>query len=142
MKKVVVLLMVCMWGKIAVAQELKTYVSPRSLHPTLTRVYDVLLQNELKQEDTKQYISSVNSDTVYVVSFSHKTLLDKMLACEPTAMLDMPLKVILWQEYGENYVGFMPPDTMKRRFMAAECQEHLHQIHRILLRVVNDVIRK
>lgn len=127
------------------AQELTVYSSPFSMDSTLLKVCHVLEKNNLKVVDRKEYSSKKEekkfSGTIYVLEFEASAVMD-LAACEPTAMLDMPLKLILWTEYGDTYIGFMPPREMKRRFMVRECDDVLNALSKILLKVVNDVIRK
>ena len=37
--------------------------------------------------------------------------------CRPTTALDMPLKILVWEEYDDVYIGFIDPKFMKKRFM-------------------------
>ncbi|MEQ9289218.1 MAG: DUF302 domain-containing protein [Cyclobacteriaceae bacterium] len=127
------------------AQELSVYSSPYSMDSTLSKVYSTLEKNNLKVVETTEYASEKEekkfSGTIYVIGFESPAAMD-LASCEPTAMLDMPLKLILWTEYGDTYIGFMPPREMKRRFMVRECEDVLNLLSKTVLKVVNDVIRK
>lgn len=127
------------------AQELSVYSSPFSMDSTLAKVHSILEKNHLKVVETAEYASNKEekkfSGTIYVIGFESPATMD-LASCEPTALLDMPLKLILWTEYGDTYIGFMPPREMKRRFMVRECEDVLNVLGKTMLKVVNDVIRK
>lgn len=127
------------------SQELTVYGCPHSVDSTLTKVYEVIEENNFKIVGTKEF-SSVKeekkfSGIIYVISFETPEI-KSLMSCAPTAMLDMPLKLILWNEYGDTYIGFMQTDELKKRFMIKECDQVLMLLNRAFLKVVNDVIRK
>ncbi|MEQ6121286.1 hypothetical protein [Reichenbachiella sp. MALMAid0571] len=127
------------------AQELTVYGSPYSVDSTLVKIYEVIEKNSFKIVGKKEFASEKEekkfSGKIYVISFETQAV-KNLLSCAPTAMLDMPLKLILWNEYGDTYIGFMQTDVMKKRFMIQECDEVLMLLNRAMLKVVNDVIRK
>jgi len=127
------------------SQELTVYGSPYSVDSTLTKVYEVIEKNNFNIVGTQEFFSAKEekkfSGNIYVISFETPAIKD-LMSCAPTAMLDMPLKLILWNEYGDTYLGFMQTDEMKKRFMIKECDQVLILLNRAFLKVVNDVIRK
>ena len=129
----------------SMSQELTVYGSPYSVDSTLTKVYEVIEKNNFNIVGTQEFFSAKEekkfSGNIYVISFETPAIKD-LMSCAPTAMLDMPLKLILWNEYGDTYLGFMQTDEMKKRFMIKECDQVLILLNRAFLKVVNDVIRK
>ena len=127
------------------AQELTVYGSPYSVDSTLMKIYEVIEKNDFEIVGKKEYASAKEEKKflgkIYVISFETPAEKD-LMSCAPTAMLDMPLKLILWNEYGDAYIGFMQTDEMKKRFMIKDCDEVLTLLNRAMLKVVNDVIRK
>ena len=77
---------------------------------------------------------------VYLIEFEIPEIYE-LAACEPTAMLDMPLKVILWEEEGDPYIGYMRTHELKKRFLATHCEDILRTLNKAMIRVVNDAIR-
>ena len=133
-------------ASISIAQELTVYGSPHSVDSTLMKIYEVIEKNNFEIIETKEFASDKEekkfSGKIYVISFETQAVVKDLMSCAPTAMLDMPLKLILWNEYGDTYIGFMQTDEMKKRFMIKECDEILTLLNRAMLKVVNDVVRK
>ena len=80
-------------------------------------------------------------DSLIVIAFEDPQLTEELLACEPTAALDLPQKIIVWSENGDVYIGFMDAYFMKRRFLIRDCEETIQAMTRLSLRIINETIR-
>lgn len=136
-------LMVC--GLSVAAQSITVYKSPHKTKKTLANVLASIKKNKFELIGTREFeakseVKRKFKGKVYVVEFKISEV-DELAACEPTAMLDMPLKVILWEEQGDPYIGYMRTNELKKRFLATECEDVLRTLNRAMIRVTNDAIR-
>jgi len=127
------------------AQDVKVYVSPHNLNLTITKINNSIEKNGYDQLGLTEYHSSPKYDgkfqgVVFVVSFKTKDM-RKLVSCEPTAMLDMPLKVSAWEENGDVFISFLDSRTFNKRFALTDCDDVIKSLNKAMIRVVNDAIR-
>lgn len=127
------------------AQDITVYTSSFSMDSTISRIRTSIKNNEYKYLKIEEFQSVSDSTSkfsglVKVIHFETPEIY-QLAACEPTVMMDMPLKIVTWSEDGDTYFGFMNANTYKKRFMIRECDILLRKINKILIRVANDVIR-
>lgn len=127
------------------AQSLTVYTSPHNISITQEKVLASIDSNDYKFLANRSFkaeskIERKFSGEVTIIEFEIPEVYE-LAACEPTAMLDMPLKVIIWKEEGDVYIGFMRADELKKRFLATHCEDLLKVLNRAMIRVVNDAVR-
>ncbi len=132
-------------SKQSLAQDITVYRSTLSLDSTITKINTSIEANNYHYLNMIEFeavsdSSSRFSGTVKVIHFDTPQIY-KLAACEPSAMIDMPLKIILWSEGEDVYFGFMNANTYKKRFMIRDCDNLIREINKTLIRVANDVIR-
>ncbi len=75
------------------------------------------------------------------ILFEDGGLTTSLLECQPTTALDLPLKILIWEENGDVYVAFMDPRFMKKRFMLTGCEEIVDEMGDLLSRIVVNAMR-
>ena len=81
-------------------------------------------------------------DSTNVILFEDPNLTSALITCEQTSALDLPLKVMVWMENEDVYIGFIDPAFMRKRFMIQDCPEVLEKMTALMVRVVNEAIRR
>ncbi|MEO9804542.1 MAG: DUF302 domain-containing protein [Reichenbachiella sp.] len=128
------------------AQDVTVYNSPHNLDNTISKLYFSIDKNGFAYLNTTEYkTSSRGVDGTYkgriqVISFETEDVA-KLAACEPTAMLDMPFKILVWQDGDDTFIAFTNAIHLNRRYMIRGCDELIHNINKSLIRIVNDAVR-
>ncbi len=69
------------------------------------------------------------------VLFEDPILTTSLIQCQVTAALDLPLEILIWEEHGDVYVGFVDPKYMIRRFMISDCDETIKSLSAVLTKI-------
>ena len=127
------------------AQETTIYSSPHTYKETVDKMYKTLQNKGLINKHFKIDYYSEDSTALKVkmttFEFSDAYYINQIVACEPTAALDMPFRVIVWQEDVDVFIAYIDPIWLKRRFMLQSCGDALANYTDILIRVVNETIK-
>jgi uncharacterized protein (DUF302 family) len=128
------------------AQETTIYNSPYSFDETSRKIEETLVKNGFEAKATLKRETKVEIDgkvvNTIVFEFSDEVLSNSIIACEPTAALDIPFRLMVWNEEGEVFIGYVDTMWMRRRFLIKDCNDQLAQYSKILLRIVNETIRQ
>lgn len=128
----------------SMAQDVTIYTSPHDLEVTISKIHLAIDKNEFSYLQTTEYDSDSSKKdgkhNIHLITFTSSDV-QKLAECEPTAMLDMPLKILVWSEEGDTYIGCTNSINFKRRYKIVGCEEVLTSINRALIRVINDAIR-
>ncbi|UXP31350.1 DUF302 domain-containing protein [Reichenbachiella agarivorans] len=140
---ILTLLLSCSFS--AWSQDPTIYVSPHSVDETLSNVYIGIDNNGHKYLNTHFYeTDSIDQGEfkgkVYVVDFTLRNL-NKIISCEPTIALDIPLKIMVWEEDGDVYLAYINPFVYKKRYFIMGCDDLLDEYNKSIIRIVNDAIR-
>ncbi len=76
-----------------------------------------------------------------VILFEDSELTSKLITCQQTTALDLPLKILIWEENEDVYIGFINPSDMEKRFMLNDCHDTIEALSRLMIRLVTDVMR-
>lgn len=76
-----------------------------------------------------------------VVLFEDPELITRLIRCNQTTALELPLKILVWEENQDVYIGFVDPKLMSKRFLLQDCGEVLDDIAKLMVRLSNNVIR-
>lgn len=145
-KKIVTFLFFLIIGFMSQAQDVTVYNSPHDLDNTISKLYFSIDKNGYSYLNTLEYkASSRGSDGTFkgriqVISFETDDV-GKLASCEPTAMLDMPFKILVWQEGDDTFIAYTNAIHLKHRYVIRGCDQVVHDINKVLIRVVNDAIR-
>ncbi|WP_420578598.1 DUF302 domain-containing protein [Ekhidna sp.] len=129
------------------AQNLTTYRSSRSVDETVDRIVEIIKQKKLAYFETvkhdevaKEY--GVDIPPTRMILFEDPNLMIELISCRQTTALDLPMRILVWEEHGDVYVGFFDPKVMKKRFMLHECDDIITSMSRLKVRVVNEALRE
>ena len=129
------------------SQNLTTYRSTRSVDETVNRIVEIIKKKKLAYFETvehdkvaKEY--GVEIPPTRMILFEDPNLMIELIACRQTTALDLPMRILVWEEHGDVYVGFFDPKVMKKRFMLHECDDVITSMSRLKIRVVNEALRQ
>ncbi|MEQ9307626.1 MAG: DUF302 domain-containing protein, partial [Marinoscillum sp.] len=103
------------------AQNLSVYRSEKGIGETVNKIVEIIQTDEnLIFFETVSHDSIANQRGLELaptrsILFEEPTLTTQLITCQQTAALDLPLEIIVWEEYGDVYIGFMDPKFMRRR---------------------------
>lgn len=129
------------------AQDVTVYNSPHDLETTISKLYFSIDKNGFSYINTQEYKATPRGTDgtfkgrIQVISFETDDV-GKLAACEPTAMLDMPFKVLVWQDGNDTFIAYTNATHLNHRYVIKGCDEVVHNINKVLIRIVNDAIRK
>ncbi|MEQ9467231.1 MAG: DUF302 domain-containing protein [Ekhidna sp.] len=129
------------------AQNLTIYRSPKSVDETVDRIIEIIKEKKLV------YFETVNHDKVAreygveipptrMILFEDPNLMIELVSCRQTTALDLPMKILVWEENEDVYIGFFDPKVMKKRFMLHECDDIITSMSRLKIRVVNEALKE
>lgn len=128
------------------AQNLTVYRSNRTVDGTVNKLVDIIKQKKLVFFETvnhdavaKEY--GVDISPTRMILFEDPNLMIELVSCRQTTALDLPMKILVWEEYGDVYIGFFDPKVMKKRFMLQECDDIITSMSRLKVRIVNEALK-
>lgn len=130
------------------AQNLSVYRSEKGIGETVNKIVEIIQTDEnLIFFETVSHDSIANQRGLELaptrsILFEEPTLTTQLITCQQTAALDLPLEIIVWEEYGDVYIGFMDPKFMRRRFMIDGCEETIQALTSVITKVAMDAIRQ
>ncbi len=129
----------------AKSQDPTVYVSPHNVEATLSNIYFSIDKGGHKYITTNSVKSQSSengefSGKVELVEFQMKDF-NKIMSCEPTIALEMPMKIMVWEEDGDVYIAYISPFVFKRRYFVSGCDDLLSGINKSMIRIINDAIR-
>ncbi len=133
-------------GLSAGAQNLTIYRSARSVDETVNRLVEIIKQKKLVHFETvehdivaKEY--GVEIPPTRMILFEDPNLMIELVSCRQTTALDLPMKILVWEENEDVYIGFFDPKVMKKRFLLQECEDIITSMSRLKIRVVNEALK-
>ncbi|MBV6644430.1 MAG: DUF302 domain-containing protein [Cyclobacteriaceae bacterium] len=129
------------------AQNITVYKSYMDVPRTTDKIVDIIKEKGLIFFETVSHdeIAKERGITIHdtkVILFEDPNLTTELIQCEQTAALDLPLKIMVWEENEDVYIGYIDPQLMKKRFLIGECNETLSKMTGLIVRIVNEAIRK
>ncbi len=131
----------------ALAQNLTVYKAKASVPETVKKIVSIIeskdliffetVSHELIAEDRGIKIAPTE-----IILFEDPDLTTQLIMCEQTAALDLPLKIMVWEEHEDVYIGYIDPQLMRRRFLIDGCNETLSKMTALVVRVVNEALRE
>ncbi|MGB3466760.1 MAG: DUF302 domain-containing protein [Cyclobacteriaceae bacterium] len=126
------------------AQNVTIFKSTHDYETTILRLDSIIKAKNLTYHKMVNY-DNQSADVVEghnrVFIFEDLALTQDVLKCDPLVSLDLPLKILVWDEHGEVYLGYVDPMFMKRRFQLKDCNEKLQQLTSLLVRITNECIK-
>ncbi len=127
-------------------QDLTIYKSKQSVEMTADALVNMIKDNGLVFQDTISYQKvvvelGVEIQPTKIIMFEDPELTRQLIMCQQTTALDLPLKILVWKENEDVYIGFIDPMDMRKRFMLSGCNDTIDQLSRLMIRLVTDVMR-
>ncbi len=128
------------------AQNMTIYRSSRSVDETVNRIVEIIKNKKLAYFETVEHdkVASeygVDIPPTRMILFEDPNLMIELISCRQTTALDLPMKILVWEENEDVYIGFFDPKVMKKRFMLQECDDIISSMSRLKIRVVNEALR-
>lgn len=148
MKRIALWILFILVYNLVRAQELTVYKSNGSVEETVS-----LLIKLIRAEDSLICFETVSHDMIArergmeipptrSILFEDPKLTTALITCQPTAAIELPLELLVWEESEDVYIGFLDPRLMKRRFMVTDCDDTLHDLTALMIRIVTDALRQ
>lgn len=128
-------------------QQMTVYKSKFSVDETVDKIVETIKQKKLVHFETVNHDEvaqeyGVEIPPTRIILFEDPNLMIELVSCRQTTALDLPMKILVWEENGDNYIGFFDPKVMKKRFMLQECDDIISSMSRLKVRIVNEVIKE
>jgi uncharacterized protein (DUF302 family) len=128
-------------------QNLTIFKSEKSVDETASMIVNVIKEGDLIFFETVNHdeIAStrgVSMKATRSILFEDPDLTTTLINCQQTAALDLPLEILVWEENGDVYIGFIDPKFMVKRFMIQGCDEVIIELSRLMVRVTTDAMRQ
>lgn len=132
--------------KMATAQNLSIYKSDANVEVTTKGLEELIKSYDLTYFETVAHESiaktrGVDISPTKVILFEDPDLTTELITCQQTTALDLPLKMLVWEENGDVYIGFFDPKDMQKRYMLNGCGDTIEKMTRLMIRLVNDLLR-
>jgi len=128
------------------SQTLSVYKSEMDVLGTTNKIEEVIKSYELIFFETVAHDliaaeRGVELGLTREILFEDPDLTTSLIKCQATTALDLPLKILVWEENEDVYVGFIDPKFMKKRFMLSGCEDTVDDMGKLLVKVVVDSMR-
>ncbi len=145
-RKHLLIIILCFAFEVATAQDLSIYKSEADVEVTTKGLEDLIKSHHLTYFETVAHESIAKSRGVdisptKVILFEDPDLTTELISCQQTTALDLPLKILVWEENGDVYIGFFDPKDMEKRYMLNGCSDTIEKMTRLMVRLVNDLLR-
>jgi len=128
-------------------QNLTVYRSDTSVSATTEKIISIIKSKNLIYFETVSHDviakeRGVDISPTNVILFEDPDLTTQLIQCEQTTALDLPLKILVWEENNDVYIGYIDAALMRRRFLITGCDETLNKITGICVRIINEAIKE
>ena len=130
----------------AFSQNLTIYRSTKSVDATVEKLVEIIKTKKLVFFETvehdkvaKEY--GVEIPPTRMILFEDPNMMVELISCRQTTALDLPMKILVWEESEDVYIGFFDPVVMKKRFLLEECEDIITSMSRLKVRIVNEALR-
>jgi uncharacterized protein (DUF302 family) len=129
------------------AQNLTVYKAKGSVSETTEKIVSIIKEKNLIFFETVSHDQiaenrGIEIDKTNVILFEDPDLTSNLILCEQTAALDLPLKILVWEENEDVYIGYIDPQLMRRRFLINGCDETMVKMTALIVRIINESLRE
>ena len=130
----------------ALSQNMTIYRSTKSVDATVERLVEIIKTKKLAYFETVEHDKvameyGVEIPPTRMILFEDPNLMVELISCRQTTALDLPMKILVWEESEDVYIGFFDPKVMKKRFLLEECEDIITSMSRLKIRIVNEALR-
>lgn len=131
---------------VSFSQNLSIYKSKKGVEETTQALVRLIKERNLVfletvSRDKIAKEKGIEIEPTNVVIFEDSELTSKLITCQQTTALDLPLKILIWEENEDVYIGFNNPLDMEKRYMLNDCHDTIESLSRLMIRLVTDVMR-
>ena len=131
---------------VSYSQNLSIYKSKKGVEETTQALVQLIKERGLVYFETVDHSKiaeerGIDIPPTKVILFEDSELTSKLITCQQTTALDLPLKILVWEENEDVYIGFINPNDMEKRFMLNDCHDSIEALSRLMIRLVTDVMR-
>ncbi len=131
---------------VSYSQNLSIYKSKKGVEETSEALVQLIKERGLEYFETVSHDKlakdrGIDIAPTRVIMFEDSELTSKLITCQQTTALDLPLKILVWEENEDVYIGFIDPSDMEKRFMLNDCHDSVVAMSRLMIRLVTDVMR-
>ena len=128
------------------SQNLTVFQSKYSVKESTERIISIIKKKNLVYFETVAHDEIAKSrgikiNPTKIILFEDSEFTSNLISCEQTVALDLPLKIMVWEESGDVYIGYIDPLLMRRRFLIKGCAETLTSMSSLMNRIVNESLR-
>lgn len=129
------------------SQNLTVYRSKQSVSETTQKIVSIIKAKDLIFFETVSHDEiakerQIKIDPTNVILFEDPDLTSNLILCEQTVALDLPLKILVWEENGDVYMGYIDPQLMRRRFLITGCDDTIEQMTALIVRIINEALKE
>ena len=129
------------------SQQMTVYKSKYSVDETVDQIVATINQKKLVHFETVNHDQvaaeyGVTIPPTRIILFEDPNLMIELVSCRQTTALDLPMKILVWEENSDVYIGFFDPKVMKKRFMLQQCDDIISSMSLLKVRIVNEVIKE
>lgn len=128
----------------AASQGLITYRSQMNIDETITKVIDQIKSTNLSYIDAVSYEklpdTSIEERTT-VISYQDDEILARLVGCDQTVALEFPLKILVWEEGQDVYIGFIDPNLTFKKYYMHECNDMVKTLAKTNIKIINNCLR-
>lgn len=131
---------------LASAQELIIKKSDNSQKETIRK-----LKSEMKSKDLNvvQHVkhseaarkANLHLSPTDVIIFGNPEVGTKLMQADPRVAIELPLKILVWEEDGITHVAFQDPSRLMESYQLADQREVLTNMRQVLDAITNEAIR-
>ncbi|MEM9897208.1 MAG: DUF302 domain-containing protein [Bacteroidota bacterium] len=145
--KFILLASLCVVLQNVTAQNLTVYRSESSVDSTVDVIVRIINSKDLVYFETVAHDEiaaerGIELNPTRMILFEDPDLMVDVISCRQTTALDLPMKILVWEEEEDVYVGFFDPKVMLKRFMLQGCEDVINQMSRLKIRIVNEALRQ
>lgn len=131
---------------VSYSQNLSIYKSKKGVDETTQSIVQLIKERGLVYFETVDHDKiakerGIKIPPTKVILFEDSELTSKLITCQQTTALDLPLKILVWEENEDVYIGFINPSDMEKRFILNDCHDTIEALSRLMIRLVTDVMR-
>lgn len=128
------------------AQNLTIYRSDNSVDSTVMKIVEVIKSKDLVYFETVSHDGIAKEKGAEIpptrmILFEDPELMIQLIQCRQTTALDLPMKILVWEENQDVYIGFFDPKVMKKRFLLQGCEDILTEMSKLKIRIIAEVFK-
>jgi uncharacterized protein (DUF302 family) len=128
------------------AQNLTIYRSTNSVDSTVSKIVEAIKEKDLIYFETVSHdeiarAKGIEISPTRMILFEDPDLMIQLISCQQTTALDLPMKILVWEENKDVYIGFFDPKVMKKRFLLQDCEDIITEMSRLKIRLITEVLK-